>query len=70
MGKHKLLKPLDDTAPFVSREALACPGGKSSHQDRLNASEAIDLRDNLRMERISKSFIRAVPIDKSRHHKP
>jgi hypothetical protein len=69
MGKQKTPTALSDRRPFVTREDLACPGGKRPYQERLDAAAAVDLRDNARVEVVRGSYCRVVPIDSTRRHK-
>lgn len=39
-----------------------------THQERLDAAGAVDLRDNLRIERIGNGYVRAEPIDPTKRH--
>lgn len=68
MRKHQPPKPLTDTEPFVAREDIARPGGKMSYLERLAASHAVDLRDNMRLEPESDGYWRIVPLDPTRCH--
>jgi hypothetical protein len=68
MRKHRSPKPITDTEPFVAREDLARPGGKMPHLERLAKAQAVDLRDNVRLEPESDGYWRVVPLDPTRCH--
>ena len=41
-----------------------------SHQQRLDAAGAVDLRDNLRLVHLRGGYVRAGPIDPTKRHGP
>lgn len=66
-----------DGPDFTKRwEALAVEDAKArgltakpkTYQERLDAAGAVDLRDNLRLERLGNGYVRAEPIDPTKRH--
>lgn len=70
---------VEDGPDFTKRwETLAVEDAKArglvakpkTHQERLDAAGAVDLRDNLRLERLGNGYVRAEPIDPTKRHGP
>lgn len=66
-----------DGPDFIARwKTLAVQDAKArslvakpkTYQERLDAAGAVDLRDNLRLERLGNGYVRAEPIDPTKRH--
>lgn len=51
-------------------KARALVAKPKTYQERLDAARAVDLSDNLRLERLGNGYVRAEPIDPTKRHGP